>query len=89
MASSMQMSAPDTTAGLAAAAAARGSAMGSGLPALPVGTYIAPYTATLGLLLAAASAQTTAKVTFGAATSVTSVTAVETTEDLSAGVLTT
>lgn len=89
MASSMQMSAPDTLGGLAATAAARGSAVGSGLPALPVGTYIAPYTATLGLLLAAADAEMTTKVAFGSVTSVTSVSAVETTEDLSAGVLTT
>lgn len=89
MASSMHMSGPDTLGGLAAAAAARGSSVGSGLPTLPVGTYVAPYTATLGLLLVAASTNLTAKVAFGSATSVTSVTAVETTEDASTGALTT
>lgn len=89
MASSMHMSAPDTLGGLAAAAAARGSAAGAVLPALPVGTYVAPYTAELALLLATASANLTAKVAVGSVTSVASVTSVETTEELSAGVLTT
>ncbi|MFV8176553.1 hypothetical protein [Mycolicibacterium peregrinum] len=89
MASSMHMSASDTAGGLAAAAAARGCTAGAGLPALPVGTYIAPYTAELGVLLASASASLAAKVAFGSVTSVASVTSVETTEELSTGVLTT
>jgi hypothetical protein len=83
------MSAPDTLGGLAAAAAARGATAGAGLPALPVGTYIAPYTAELALLLASASANLAAKVAFGSVTSAASVTSVETTEQLSTGVLTT
>lgn len=85
----MHMSASDTAGGLAAAAAARGCTAGSGLPALPFGTYIAPYTAELGVLLASASAALAAKVAFGSVTSVASVTSVETTEELSTGVLTT
>ncbi|ORV21641.1 hypothetical protein [Mycolicibacterium mageritense] len=89
MASSMHMSAPDTLGGLAAAAAARGATAGAGLPALPFGTYIAPYTAELELLLASASANLAAKVAFGSVTSAASVTSVETTEQLSTGVLTT
>jgi len=83
------MSASDTVGGLAAAAAARGGTASAGLPVLPVGTYVAPYTAELASLLASASANLTAKVAFGSVTSVASVTSVETTEELSAGVLTT
>lgn len=89
MASSIHMSASDSLGGLAAAAAARGCTAGAGLPALPVGTYIAPYTAELALLLAAAATRLTAKVAVGSVTSAASVTSVETTEELSAGVLTT
>lgn len=86
----MDMAAPETAMGLAAAAAARtGAVVASGVPMLPMGTPITLFSATLEGLLVPAIAAVEAKAAFGAVTSAASVTAVETTEALSASTLTT
>lgn len=86
----MDMAAPETAMGLAATAAARtGAVVASGVPMLPMGTPIAPFTTVLGELLVPALAAVETKASFGAVTSAASVTAVETTEALNASTLTT
>ncbi|MBN3459687.1 hypothetical protein JNN96_37280 [Mycobacterium sp. DSM 3803] len=90
MASTMDMAAPETGMGLAAAAAARtGAVVGSAVPVLPAGTPITPFTTVLEGLLVAATADVSTRTAFGAATAAASVTAVETTETLNASTLTT
>jgi hypothetical protein len=67
--------------GLAAAAGARSSSLAAGIPALPVGNYLAGFSTEVGAVLATLYAQETGVVAQGAVTSVSSATAVETTED--------
>ena len=69
-----------TETGLTTAGQCRAQAVAGGIPALPVGTYIAGYSTTATAILATLSAEVTGRVGSGLANTASSVSSTEATE---------
>ena len=80
MAKSFEMDPQATAAGLTTAGQTRATAAASGIPALPIGNYIAGYSTAATAVLATLSAELTGTVSTGLANTATTVTSTETTE---------
>jgi hypothetical protein len=89
MAQGLEMEPQGTATGLTTAGETRATAAASGVPALPVGNYIAGYSTAATAVLATLSAELTGTVSTGLANTATTVTSTETTEAANQATLTT
>ena len=89
MAQSFEMDPQGTATGLTTAGETRATAAASGVPALPVGNYIAGYSTAASAVLATLSAELTGTVSTGLANTATTVESTETTEAANQARLTT
>jgi hypothetical protein len=80
MAQRFEMDPQGTATGLTTAGETRATAAASGIPALPVGNYIAGYSTAATAVLATLSAELTGTVSTGLANTATTVTSTETAE---------
>jgi hypothetical protein len=80
MAQSFEMDPQGTATGLTTAGETRAAAATSGIPALPVGNYVAGYSTAATAILATLSAELTGTVGTGLANTATAVASTETTE---------
>jgi hypothetical protein len=80
MAHSFEMDPQATATGLTSAGETRAAAASSGIPALPVGNYVAGYSTEATAVLATLSAELTGIVSTGMANTATTVGSTETTE---------
>jgi hypothetical protein len=80
MAQSFEMDPQETAAGLTTAGETRATAAASGIPALPVGSYIAGYSTAATAVLATLDAELTGTVSTGLANTETTVASTETAE---------
>jgi hypothetical protein len=89
MAQSFEMDPQGTATGLTTAGETRAAAATSGIPALPVGNYVAGYSTAATAILATLSAELTGTVGTGLANTATTVTSTETMEAANQASLTT
>jgi hypothetical protein len=80
MAKSFEMDPQGTAAGLTTAGQTRATAAASGIPALPIGNYIAGYSTAATAVLATLSAELTGTVSTGLGNTATTVASTETAE---------
>jgi protein-disulfide isomerase-like protein with CxxC motif len=89
MARSFEMDPQGTATGLTTAGETRAAAAASGIPALPVGNYVAGYSTAATTVLATLSAELTGTVSTSMANTATTVESTETTEAANQASLTT
>jgi hypothetical protein len=80
MAQSFEMDPQGTATGLTTAGETRAAAAASGMPALPIGNYVAGYSTAATALLATLGAELTGTVSTGMANTATTVASTETAE---------
>jgi protein-disulfide isomerase-like protein with CxxC motif len=89
MARRFEMDPHGTATGLSTAGETRASAAASGIPALPIGNYVAGYSTAATAVLATLSAELTGTVATGLANTTTTAASTETTEAANQASLTT